>query len=378
MSVRTVIIAGILGLVVIEICALYYERDTIEKVLRDATRKTLAEHDTEVSADQVFFSGRDAYLQGQVSTLEEKRRVEQIMLQVWDVRVVHNQLRVSGRRSAEDMPFTEEEIRYLLRKPAPMNVAFEPRFNLTHQGDKSIQVQGVLSDSVMQGRVMDMVRSSFPGYTLENQLLVDGELMRPGWYESLLSLMPTVALVNKPSLFVLSDDGAFELTGEVFGNVQRDVIIEDAVKALGDSIKFQPNLVTAETDESEEDVRVATLKARIQNLVATTRIQFLLNTADLLAESLEVLNEIAELLNEAPDIQVEIQGHTDNTGSSALNIALSQTRAETVQAYLIDRGVDASRLTAVGYGPARPIATNFTYEGRVTNRRVEFSLKGGS
>ena len=70
-------------------------------------------------------------------------------------------------------------------------------------------------------------------------------------------------------------------------------------------------------------------------------------------------------------MNIEVGGHTDDTGRLSTNMRLSQGRAEAVLAYLARRGVDPSRMTAVGYGPDQPIATNTTAEGRRQNRRVE-------
>ncbi|MBN1984202.1 MAG: OmpA family protein [Chitinivibrionales bacterium] len=95
--------------------------------------------------------------------------------------------------------------------------------------------------------------------------------------------------------------------------------------------------------------------------------------AVLLFGSYKVLDEIAESLVEWPEVRVEIQGHTDNTGKPAKNLELSQQRAETVRQYLIGKGVAADRLTAVGYGKERPIADNKTASGRAQNRRVELN-----
>ncbi len=95
--------------------------------------------------------------------------------------------------------------------------------------------------------------------------------------------------------------------------------------------------------------------------------------AVLLAGSYKVLDEMAESLREWPEVTLEIQGHTDNTGKAATNLTLSQARAETVRQYLIDKGISSDRLTAVGYGPDRPIADNKTSAGRAQNRRVEIN-----
>jgi len=72
--------------------------------------------------------------------------------------------------------------------------------------------------------------------------------------------------------------------------------------------------------------------------------------------------------------KVEVQGHTDNRGSAALNKTLSQARADAVRKALILRGVSAERLVTKGYGPDKPIDENSTDEGRQKNRRVQFVI----
>ena len=72
---------------------------------------------------------------------------------------------------------------------------------------------------------------------------------------------------------------------------------------------------------------------------------------------------------------VRIEGHTDNVGKRKENVTLSQARADAVKEYLIRGGVGEKQVTAMGYGPKRPIASNSTREGRKLNRRVEFRLE---
>jgi len=87
--------------------------------------------------------------------------------------------------------------------------------------------------------------------------------------------------------------------------------------------------------------------------------------------SLPTLNRVAEALVANPEVKVEIQGHTDNSGSRASNLRISQSRANSVRNYLISKGVDGTRLVAKGYGPDVPVAPNTTQAGRTQNRRVE-------
>ncbi len=78
---------------------------------------------------------------------------------------------------------------------------------------------------------------------------------------------------------------------------------------------------------------------------------------------------------EHPKTAIIAQGHTDSTGSEVYNEQLSQRRAASVMHHLVFRGVDVSRITAVGYGEAHPVASNHTAEGRSRNRRVDVLLK---
>jgi len=102
-------------------------------------------------------------------------------------------------------------------------------------------------------------------------------------------------------------------------------------------------------------------------------VNFETDRAVLTSDSMGVLEKVAASLKDWPEVRVEIGGHTDSTGSDAHNLNLSQRRAEAVRSYLIDQGVDASRLTAKGYGEKKPIADNNAREGRAKNRRVELT-----
>jgi len=86
-----------------------------------------------------------------------------------------------------------------------------------------------------------------------------------------------------------------------------------------------------------------------------------------------VLNEGALILKKNPEIKVEIDGHTDNVGSAAYNMKLSENRAKAVMDYFVAKGIDPKRLTTKGFGLTRPAASNDTKEGRAKNRRVELT-----
>jgi outer membrane protein OmpA-like peptidoglycan-associated protein len=92
-------------------------------------------------------------------------------------------------------------------------------------------------------------------------------------------------------------------------------------------------------------------------------------------QSFSILSEVAQALKDNPRIKrIRIEGHTDSVGGSAMNLRLSQNRANSVMNQLILNGVDPARMEAVGYGKKQPIASNATASGRSQNRRTEFNI----
>ncbi len=112
-----------------------------------------------------------------------------------------------------------------------------------------------------------------------------------------------------------------------------------------------------------------------QTLLTLTGVQFDHEDSAIRADSAPVLDQAVRLLLENRKVNVEVEGHTDDRGIDAYNLYLSQLRADTVRRYLIDRGVDAERLKAIGRGETQPVAPNETVEGRSKNRRVEFVVR---
>jgi outer membrane protein OmpA-like peptidoglycan-associated protein len=110
----------------------------------------------------------------------------------------------------------------------------------------------------------------------------------------------------------------------------------------------------------------------------TEEVKFKSDSAEILPESDEVLTGVRDTINGHPEIRkVRVEGHTDSTGDPGYNKELSQRRADAVSAWLVQHGVDRSRLRSVGMGQDRPIDTNATEEGRRNNRRVEFHIVEG-
>jgi outer membrane protein OmpA-like peptidoglycan-associated protein len=110
----------------------------------------------------------------------------------------------------------------------------------------------------------------------------------------------------------------------------------------------------------------------IKQTVVLQAVNFKTNSDQLTDTAQQKLDEVAAGLVGQPTLKVEIDGHTDSTGSKAYNMKLSERRAASVRKYLVSKGVDPSNLTSRGFGPTKPVASNATAEGRAQNRRVEF------
>ncbi|MED5526596.1 OmpA family protein [Gallaecimonas pentaromativorans] len=167
------------------------------------------------------------------------------------------------------------------------------------------------------------------------------------------------------------------ILGKATGSHHRDrALVGAAVGALAGAA------VGNYMDKQEEEIRQQTAGSGIDvqrngdNLLLTipNGITFDVNRADVKPEFQSVLTDLASTLNKYPKTMVEISGHTDSTGSAAYNQTLSVNRADSVKSFLVRRGVMPERLSTVGYGQTKPIASNATAEGRAKNRRVEIEL----
>jgi len=123
-------------------------------------------------------------------------------------------------------------------------------------------------------------------------------------------------------------------------------------------------------DPSDDVPKV--IKAEVGKPIVLEGITFNTGSAEILAESEDILQQALNTLKYYKDMEVEINGYTDNVGKKAYNQKLSLRRAESVKNWLVNQGIAASRITAKGFGMSNPIASNKTAEGRAKNRRIEF------
>ncbi|MCW8848789.1 MAG: OmpA family protein [Melioribacteraceae bacterium] len=137
-----------------------------------------------------------------------------------------------------------------------------------------------------------------------------------------------------------------------------------------EEIKLKKKSTEADFENTEEK-RIAKSLLDGEQL-SFTNVRFKHDSDDLTEPSKEVLDNVVNVLNKLTDLKLEIQGHTDSGGPEIYNQNLSERRANSVKSYLVSKGIQAERLTTIGYGESNPIASNDTREGKALNRRIEF------
>ncbi|MCB9601484.1 MAG: OmpA family protein [Sandaracinus sp.] len=171
---------------------------------------------------------------------------------------------------------------------------------------------------------------------------------------------------------ITGDEGQFVSYAFEPGTVRMELRAEGA----------SPGLCEATIDEEGHDVEVLCVLERNlvqvedEQVVILEQIQFAFDSDEILEESFGLMQQISNALRDNPQIRrVEIQGHTDDQGNYDYNAQLSQRRAESVQRWLVEHGIDAERLRARGYGESQPLVRDTTEEARARNRRVEFRIQ---
>jgi OmpA-OmpF porin, OOP family len=145
-----------------------------------------------------------------------------------------------------------------------------------------------------------------------------------------------------------------------------------AIEDYGGVGEGQYGLNILEMEPMKQDITASQLAEEIkQKGSVTLYINFEAGRADIKPESQAIIQQVADMLKQEPGLRISVEGHTDNVGSPAANLALSESRARSVMNALAAKGIDKGRLTAKGWGQTKPVADNTTTDGKAKNRRVE-------
>ncbi len=165
-----------------------------------------------------------------------------------------------------------------------------------------------------------------------------------------------------------------------YGRYRGDFIVTAPIKDAPKVAKNDTKQATpAKTKQKTKPVkRVVSCQDALNSAIASRKIHFDYDKSNVNSDSYKILDDLLYALNSC-DLSgniLEIGGHTDSRGSRSYNQKLSQKRADNIKRYLVNKGFDASKIRAIGYGESRPIASNMTKDGRAQNRRIEFKIKG--
>jgi len=183
-------------------------------------------------------------------------------------------------------------------------------------------------------------------------------------YPSNTPLIVDVVIPDKKLATVSDTDGSFEFDSLAPGKYLVKYQSMEYLDAYSEA-----NVLPGQTTELMKSM------IRANTPISLYGIQFEFGKATIKPESYPTLDSAAGILSNYPEVEVEIQGHTDSVGSEGANQTLSQKRAEAVRQYLIDvHMIEPVRLIAYGFGETKPVADNKTAEGRAKNRRVDFLI----
>ncbi|MES2650057.1 MAG: OmpA family protein [Bacteroidota bacterium] len=162
--------------------------------------------------------------------------------------------------------------------------------------------------------------------------------------------------------------------GKAAGNTAAGAIIGAVVGGVAGG------LIGKKMDKQAEEIKTELPGVKVERVDEKIVVEFSsavlfgFDQSNLTSGALKNLEDLVVILNKYPDTDIEVQGHTDNTGSADYNQRLSRTRADNVSNYLIGKGIDTARVTSIGYSFTRPKYDNATANGRTQNRRVEFVI----
>ncbi|MDI3319791.1 OmpA family protein [Pinibacter soli] len=211
---------------------------------------------------------------------------------------------------------------------------------------------------------------------------------------SLQKQMPAKKVAGK----VVACDGSTPLAGAKVQVMAGDKVIANLSTGADGSYSFtmddyQPVKVSASTDgyqsntlgiapPQDEEMEMMNAPAlclvkaapAVGDVVVVDHMYYEINKSIILDESKPAMNALVKMMKDNPAMTIEIEGHTDNTGTKAVNQKLSTERAKHVVDYLVSQGIDAKRLKYKGYADTMPVDTNETPEGRAKNRRTEYKV----
>jgi OOP family OmpA-OmpF porin len=245
-------------------------------------------------------------------------------------------------------------------------------FNAATIGGK-LTLTGYYPDEQAHQAILAAASSKFPGVAIDDQLKLAG-----GAPDAFVS-----AVADGLGEMSQLTNGKLALSGAtalLIGETDLEKTANDIKAAFAGSL---PTTFRGRSDISFKSapppstgpLQAADCQTELTATLSKGKIQFETDSANLTKDALPVLANIVAVAKRCSSGAIEVAGYTDSTGAAPHNIILSKARAQTVVDYLVKNGINAARISAVGYGETRPIAANDNEAGKAQNRRIEFTVK---
>lgn len=334
------ILIAIIGLLILWIVTLCFRRAPIEQDLTNQVQAAL--NRPEFSQVDVSFEGRDGTLTGEVTSQALADEAEELAQKIWGVRVIHNQLMV----------------------PAEQPASFANLQGYFQNG--KFVLSGVIPDEAMREKLIQLAEKVFGAGKVADQLSIDPSVQIPDFFEKAFTTFLGLKGIDEAGFSIWSDKFVLKgkvPTGEIKARLGAELANALAPLQVQNELQFE---TVAVSKPSLDELR---------KFFTANPVEFDFASSRLSNQARQILDRAFELINQVPEVNFEIEGHTDNIGSNDYNMRLGRARAISVRLYLLEKGIKPERLSVKAYGEQQPKATNDTEEGRQRNRRAEFRLK---
>ena len=226
-------------------------------------------------------------------------------------------------------------------------------------------LSGILPDLVSKNALMSTMKTALgPSVNLIDKLDIAAGAVAPP-FDGLGAVLKAAGDIT--DLHFTVQGTSLTLTGTA-PNDDVKAAVESAARAGWPNVQVINNIIVKGAKASCDNLQ-ATIDADL-----AAPIKFQTGNATLSTDGIAQLGPVVSAIKACPDVSLTVIGHTDNTGTDAINIPLSQNRARAVASYLVAQGVSAGAVTSRGEGSSQPVAGNDTEAGRAQNRRTEITV----
>lgn len=286
--------------------------------------------------------------------------------------------KLQGLIASNDIGAIELDLQ--INKPkAPISIASDQTNNaidglIITRSENGVDLKGSVPSAKLKEDLLSLARRKFGfGNVKENLQIKEGAdisgLSVKSFSKAANAALQAVSRLGEGKAELL--DGGLKLSGGAFYEGAMAQVSKFLSSALPEGVATDANLAVITPGEalgSEE------CQAQLKGALSQNSIYFDSGKASISSDSFGLLDSLIYTAHRCQEAAIQIEGHTDSDGDDAFNQALSEKRAQAVQGYLEKAGLDASRLSAKGFGESKPVADNGTDEGKAKNRRIDFVI----